>query len=1049
MAALHSAIAAALRSVRVRSNAADWNLHSSIGRSGLCAAAISLSLSGVAHAQERRAAGLDSLEEVVITGTRIRQREDYVSPNPVATFGAEELQNLGLVNIADAVAQIPSNVSTFQAGNTGGSAFFVGSTLANLRGLNPFFGTRTLTLVDSRRFVPTNQGGSVDLNFVPSLLIERMEIVTGGASAAYGSEAISGVVNILLDHNLDGIKMEMDYGASTEGDGDNYHFGFGAGTPFGARGHFMIGGEYQKQEGILDCYTARGWCAEGIANFSNGSGGGAFDPNPLPHPYVATIPGQPQNIIRSNMRVNQASYTGVIFNNTPGATTALQSNAAGTGFVPFTIGQYGHAGPAGLTTNVSGGDGRSVYSGVALMPETERTTSYARLSYDFTDTLNGFVEASYGEVEAVNEQTGAGQNLANMCIRSDNAYVVLNGMQGPIAAAAGNGNASFTCFDPFLPPRTVVSKDFTNLTDQRVATDTEVFRAVIGLHGDLSQTWSWDTYYTFGRTKRDQIGHDYRTNHRFSMAVDSVINPATGQPVCRVTLNPAALPFGADPSLANGCQPLNPFGANTQSAAAKAYAWGNLTESNTIEQQVIAGNLTGELWSGIGAGAFAAAVGAEYRQEELENLAGDLPFAQRTDFGLQYGDPFGGTVDVIEGFVELEMPLLRDKPGARIVSLNVAARQAHYKNEGGLGTTGLTASNDITTWKAAAVWDPIEWLRLRGSLSRDIRAAGFRELYYSQTIPSGGLFGATTNFWLPDLGPNTQRDETIIILSGEPRLEPEEADTFTAGFVVSPGGWADGMHLSLDYYRIKMTNGIALGVAPDVVRQCFNGDQRQCEYITFGTPTNPAIPQSNIVQLRSPYINARPYESSGMDLAADYALPLNRFSDGAAGALSFRLTATYTFETIVQATGRIIRDIAGQTGGDQGFLSDFASAPDWSANLVVTYSNGPFMLTTQGRFISDGVLDRQTPKRGPDDPNFSPQLTNSVSDNTVPSFFTLNLSGSYDFAFGALEKTQLFATVDNVFDRDPPYSAGLVGGVNGVFFETMGRTYRVGMRLQF
>ena len=143
------------------------------------------------------------------------------------TFDAEQLERLGINNIGDAIIQVPQNVSQFTPNNTGGSAFYVGSTLANLRGLNPFFGTRTLTLVDTRRFIPTTQGDAVDLNFIPSNLVQRMETVTGGASAAYGSGAISGVVNIILDTRLQGVKLDADYGMTGEGDGDNYRIGLG------------------------------------------------------------------------------------------------------------------------------------------------------------------------------------------------------------------------------------------------------------------------------------------------------------------------------------------------------------------------------------------------------------------------------------------------------------------------------------------------------------------------------------------------------------------------------------------------------------------------------------------------------------------------------------------------------------------------------------------------------------------------------------------------------------------------------------------------------
>src|SRR5262245_52506047 len=163
---------------------------------------VSLTLSAVAQeppSQERSNAGL---EEVTVTGTRIR-RDDFTTPTPTTVVDSQFMENLGIVNVADMVTQIPSNVSNFQPQNTGGSAFFIGSTLANLRGLNPFFGTRTLTLVDTHRFIPTTQGDSVDLNFIPSNLIERTEIVTGGASAAYGSGAISGVVNIFLDPKME------------------------------------------------------------------------------------------------------------------------------------------------------------------------------------------------------------------------------------------------------------------------------------------------------------------------------------------------------------------------------------------------------------------------------------------------------------------------------------------------------------------------------------------------------------------------------------------------------------------------------------------------------------------------------------------------------------------------------------------------------------------------------------------------------------------------------------------------------------------------------
>ena len=172
---------------------------------------------------DKKASSDSSVGEIVITGSRIKRTTDFETPNPTTVVDSKYLQNLGIVNLGDAMTQIPSNVSTFTPQATGNSNFFAGSTIANLRGINPFFGSRTLTLIDGRRHVPTNQGDSVDLNFIPSILLQRMDVVTGGASAAYGSGAISGVNNIILNKTLEGAKVDADYGVTGHGDGDNYH----------------------------------------------------------------------------------------------------------------------------------------------------------------------------------------------------------------------------------------------------------------------------------------------------------------------------------------------------------------------------------------------------------------------------------------------------------------------------------------------------------------------------------------------------------------------------------------------------------------------------------------------------------------------------------------------------------------------------------------------------------------------------------------------------------------------------------------------------------
>jgi outer membrane receptor protein involved in Fe transport len=1050
----------------------DAVFHRTLKAGALCAIALGLGITTSAYAQdaanpqaaEQKNSPL-TLDEVTVTGTRIKQREDYVSPNPIQTIDASEMQRLGIVNVSEAVTQVPANVSQFTPANTGGSAFFVGSTLANLRGLNPFFGTRTLTLVDTHRFIPTTQGDSVDLNFIPSNLIERTEVVTGGASAAYGSGAISGDVNIFLNHRLNGIKVDADYGQSEESDGKNYHFGFGAGTDlFGGRSHIIFGGEYQKSEAIQSCSDARDWCSKSVGAFSNDASFAFASGQPynvdLPFTFPPVprqkIPGQPWSIISSNMRQNQLSTTGVIVNVTPLAptTTTKQLNAAGNDVTTFNLGQLGYYVAGGT---VVGGDGESIYKNLSLYPEVERKTLYSRMNFDFTDSTVGYVEASWGNVVGVNHQWQPGQNAAYSCIRSDNAFLAQGsaGLKSAMAAAVGNSpfsDSNTTCGGflnpPGLPQGTIIQKDWSAQNDQTVTTDTTVTRAVLGLDGTFgSSSWSWGAYYQWGKTSRDQIGRGYRTNQRFTLATDAVLN-AQGQIVCRVTRD--GVPVGAqyDPSLAQGCKPLNPFGLTAASPEALAYAFGSLTEHDDIKQNVVAATATGEIWDGFGAGPVSTAVGLEWRRDELTNDAGDLPFAQRTDFGLQYGDSFAGTTTVYEGFGEVEVPLLKDLAFAKRASLNGAVRKARYKTEGGLGTTGASGTQDITSWKVATVWDPIEWLRFRGSRSHDLRAASFRELYYSQSIPAGGFFGSVQNS--KRVTSNGSSDPAVLVLSGNPELAPEVGDTITAGFVLSPGGWAENMHFSADWYKIKLTGGQALEQAQSVVNDCYSGaNPAKCSQITFGAPdAGLTDPQSNITQVRAVYINQFPYETQGVDLGWDYLMPLDKLFSGAKGSFAFRLQGTYALKTLV-ISGGVQRDIAGQSGGDQGFLSDFAAAPNFAGNFTVSYLNDPLTLTLQTRFLGKGRLDKQNPKTGPADAGFNPNLTYSVSDSTLPSYYVLNLNASYNVKWFNLENLNLWANVSNLLDKDPPYAAGAVGGTNAVYFDALGRTYRVGMRMAF
>jgi iron complex outermembrane receptor protein len=1007
------------------------------GRIGLLSRSIGVALAGsvsvAAHAQEREP-GV-ALEEVTVTGTRIR-RDDFSTPTPTTVIDDSFMDSLGISNVADMVTQVPSNVSFFQPSNTGGSPFFVGSTLANLRGLNPYFGTRTLTLVDSKRHVPTNNGSSVDLNAIPSLMVERMEIVTGGASAAYGSDAISGVVNILMNRSLEGVKLEAEYG-NYGGSGDNYRFGAAGGTElFDGRGHIVIGGEIAEQDPILSCADEKDWCAEGWQLFSNG---GAFQPGGTP--YFPTVPGMPQTFFTTDRRVNQSSYTGVIYN------AGLQATTNGTDVMPFQIGQYGRSSPFSAEV---GGDGRRAYEDTTLMPETERSNLMASFGYDFTETLSGTFDLSYANVKGLNLQNDAYfYAVDNYCVGPNNAYTVNNpALQAAVAASVGNG----TFF--FCPGQTLVRKDFTKYATRSADTDSTTYRFIAGLDGNIGDsTWSWEGSFQLGQTKRDQIGRNYPSVYRYQMAIDAVIDPATNQPACRVAVQgPSALPPFADPSLADGCVPINVFGDQPLTAAQVAYAWGPIVEYNTIDQQVLSGSVSGELWKGFGFGPLVAAFGAEIRNEELQNdVNEEIPEARRIDIAAQYGDAFGGKVDVSEAFVELELPLLADKPGAQLLSINTAYRSATYETtdtDRGQGTS----KQDVDSWKASLIWDPASWLRIRGSKSHDVRAAGFRELYWQLTQPASATgFGVQTNPWRPDLGFfGSQNDPTTLIISGNVALRPEQAETTTIGFVITPSGAAEGFRFSADLWDITIDDGIqGGGNAQRVIQNCYINNEL-CDLIQFvnNNPLDPAYRQ-DMIDVRAPAFNARQYDARGIDFAADYSRAVG------SGTLLVRLLTSRALETIVRTPPTVpggaetVRDIAGQVGAPVGFFADWAGSPDFSHNLVVSYGQDRYTITAQGQYVSAGRMDLETPKIGPGEPGYNVGLVGSTSTPEVGSHFTANLTGSYRFDTASLENMEVFLSITNLTDQDPKFASGGVGGTYPVLYPSLGRSYRLGLRMAF
>ena len=1019
------------------------------GLASLVAAAVTASL-----AQAQSAANPDdSLQEVTVTGSRIA-KTGYTTPTPVTVLSAKLLEDLNATNLGAAVSQMPAFKPSATPTNNGWGSFNVGAQIVNLRGLGV---NRNLVLVDGRRFAPVTREGTVDLNLIPSGLVERTDVVTGGASAAYGSDAIAGAVNIILNKKLQGIKGQVDYGSSWRGDGSDIHFSLAGGDDFGGgKGHFILGGEYDKSDGIGDCFT-RPWCHGGQVVTNTGVGAVAGQPYLVRTDVGGGFQANPGGVINyiNNSTAATAPIRGM-FGNT-GTTGGVTFNAAGQP-IAYTLGA-----PASGTSMGVGGDAVSGMTTAQLLVPVDRYATYGHLDYNFTDSLHGFIEGSYGHV--------AGETLqsryfgAPLTIFADNPYIpaAIRAVAGVAPALAAPASATPSGARP-ASSAAVFNLQVLGQRRGASASEASTYRITFGLDGKLAGSWTWDTYYQYAHTDRDQeVANNLVTGASrvinkpgsggveapgalafWTWANDAVYNPADAalpaaqrRIVCRATLSTNA----ALATAAAGCVPFNPFGEGQASKASLDYVYRNLLEQINIDQHVVAANVTGELVD-LWAGPLSVATGLEYRRDSTSTIH-DL-YSQSFAYFQNFGADYHATQDVFEGYLEAEVPLLKDMPLAKTLSLNAAARQTQYKTAG-FGSYDQSAHSnkfDVSTWKVGLIWDPVEWARVRATRSKDIRAPNFNELYQA----SASNFTSIQNRWN-----NNIAQFPTGLAGGNPNVGPEDATTTTVGMVLQPKwGWTDRLRLSADYYDIKVNNYIGSpGTGQTIVDRCFNfNDPVLCPLITFSTLNG--NPKGSIDETRGVNVNLQWLRTRGLDLEADYRLPLNVMNSDLAGDLNLRLLATRTFESATNLYG-VITDQVGTTGSGAG-------VPTWLVNLYSTYSNGPLSVTLSGRYIPSGKFSATN--IGPDDPRFliidkTKQAVfdgvtySPINDNRVSSAFYFNLNGSYNIMQEGTRKLQLFASVNNLLNRTPPAAPSTTYPTNPVYFDQIGRFYRAGVRFNY
>jgi len=952
--------------------------HFMSGASGIAFVAGALFAAVPALAQDETAPQAGNTNEaIVVTGSRI-QASGFEAPTPVTVVTTEQLQVAAPNSLGDSLNQLPIFRNSQQPSSTGvGTTGNVGQSFLNLRGLGP---QRTLILLDGRRIVPSTSAGTTDISILPESIVSRVDVVTGGASAAYGSDAVAGVVNFVLDTNFTGLKINASAGTAEEGDHNSRRLGIAGGASlFGGRGHVIASANYFKNSGIA-AWKDRDWY-NSCARINNPLGGN----------------GNPSSIIECG--VHSAGFTsgGMI------ASGPLAGIEFGPGGVPqeFTYGSQQTA------LSMVGGSGEDHGANFPVIPQIERQSFFGYFGYDLTDNVTWYVDGLYAVAKAHYASTAPweGQSSA-YSIQRDNAY--LDPSIGAMMDEAG--------VDAF--PMWRYNYDFGLLTaDSRNRT----WRVSTGLKAEFGD-WSLHAYYTHGNNNYYQTTLNNPIVNRLYNAADAV-DDGTGNIVCRSTLTQPG----------NGCVPINLFGRGSPSAEALAYVKGTTWQQQVVKQDVAEVSVSGspfELW----AGPLSVAFGAGYRREESVQTVDPISQSVRqftggflgwpTAFEGQLGgwertnpQPLSGSYDVREVFGEVLVPLLRDSALGQSLDLNAAIRYTDYSTSGG-----------VTTWKVGATYEPISDIRLRGTLSRDIRAANINELYTGATQGQGNLRDPAF-----EVGDPRRTPVVYVRTFGNPVLKPEIADTLTLGAVLQPS-FLPGFSFSVDYFDIKIKDAIGTLGAQTTIDECVAGATQLCSLL-HRDPNDGNV----LVSVDTPYLNIAERTTRGIDFEAQYR---TRFNNG--NTLGVRALATYVSKLTTKNPGAPEVDRAGQTGFDGGGLA----VPHWVANGSISFNTaGGFGLFLQERYIGPGVLDVTLPA----------SILDPALNHVDSVFYTdMTLTQKVSMGFGEGSEAELFLTVNNLFDQDPPlgpqnfFVFGVAhGGTNPALFDLVGRQYTAGIRMKF
>jgi iron complex outermembrane recepter protein len=982
---------------------------------GALALLVGLTSADLVKAQVAASAN-DTLTEIIVTGSRVStpELESFI---PVTVLSGAAIENTGTINVATALRDLPS-VGT-SALNTSSSNFLTSDSGINTINLRNLGDQRTLVLVNGRRMTPGVAGtGIVDLNTIPTEFIDHIEIVTGGASAIYGSDAVAGVVNIIYKKNFEGLQFQGQYGQSGSNDSGVYTGGLIFGSNFAdSRGHFMLNVSHDKDQGLRS--SARSTTNTDLAVTATG----------LQNPQFS-------------------SYT-------PQGNFLFDSSANGFSNSPTTTAGVFSFNPDGLLINQNFGPGYNRSAQRYISVPVERTLVASTATYDFTDHHHAYTEISYADTRSHSQiepnalqangtpavyGTATDANGDPIGMPVTNAYLQTLPALAPIVSEINAWNSTgANCVGSLA---TNPSYDCINyITFRRRLTDIgdrgndavrQTYRMVLGVNGDIGLgDWTYDASYVYGRTTDDQLSHGAVNVLNFQQALNSVVDPVSGKIVCASAL-----------AINQGCQPINIFGMNSITPAAAAYVAANVTRNVVLSEEVTSASVTGSLFE-LPAGKVSLVLGAEDRKDESSEIQDPL-----TNEGLNGGNALPnvqGGITVKEVFTEVEAPLLKDLPGATSLVINGAFREADYSTSG-----------HVDAWKVGVNWAVLPDLRFRGVYARAVRAPNIGELFggQSQTFPTGindpcdgtaaGSAGqlASACRSIPAVAAAIAAhgvfayapldyQQIFGLIGSNPDLQPETSKTTTFGFVVTPTV-VPGLSLTVDYFDVKVTGAVAAINFDTSIQDCLGTGQATFCNNVIRNPTTGKI--TELLQLN---LNVGHIRSTGIDTDLRYGIDLGGTPIG--GRFDVDLTETHQLKLEQAVPGAPTEVDLGQLNSGGRLGAGFRDR----ATLTLNYSRSAFEASWKVNYLS--AIQDTTPANG----------ILFQEWNNVPAYVYNDVQARYTFPFADKVKLTAYLGANNVFNKKPPFLPGAyasdVTGTNTAAdtYDVIGVFLYAGFRVKF